>query len=150
MTRTCTPLSLVERIAQIREAQAQQRLAEAMEREKAQRECVEQNSKRLSDTEQALHDLQSQDILDLARLTLYRDMGTSIGFALAGEQDTLLEKCKVRMARSDEQVHETNYRTRVSERLADIVRDAQRDLERRQSEELMEVWMLRGSLRGRS
>ncbi|MGN6313887.1 MAG: hypothetical protein ACTHMO_09035 [Rhodanobacteraceae bacterium] len=136
-------LRLAERVARVREIQAQQALSGAINQESAQRERVEATSARLCDADAALRTLQLQRRLDLARLGLYRDLATSIDETLVHEEDVLLGKCKERSARSSELMRVTHYRKQVSERATKTGQAMRQEAERRASEVRLEAWLLR-------
>jgi len=137
--------ALIERIARVREGQAQQHLAQAIGQERTQRECVENTASQLHDADVALHRLQTRERLDVPRLTLYRELALSIDAALVREQDVLLDRCKARAARMGELARETHYRERVSERALDVTRQVQDAIDHRSADERLDAWLLRNA-----
>lgn len=135
--------ALIERIARVREAQAQQHLAQAIGQEKSQQECVETTACRLRDVDVALHVLQMKERLDISRLALYREVASSIDVALAREQDVLLDRCKARATRSSELAREAHYRERVSERVIKVTQEIQSAIEHQGADERLENWLVR-------
>lgn len=136
-------LKLLERVARVREARAQQALSDAISRERAQRTQVEEASMRLRSTDQALLRLQAHEMLDVPRMVLYRDLATSISVDLTHEQDVLSEKCKARAARSGELTGATRYAERTSEWARGEGRAMRQRMERSESEARLEAWLLR-------
>lgn len=141
----CRTLGLIERIARVREAQARQHLADAIEQEREQRERVEATSDRFRAAEQALAGLRSREALDLPRLGLYQELASSIDAQLVNENNVLYARLKARAVRSGELAHQTHYREHVSERLKDAIHDRGASREARTSDERLEAWVLRGA-----
>lgn len=141
--RATSTFVLIERIARVREAQAQQRLAQAVGQEKSQRECVENTACRLRNADVAVNVLQAGERLDVSRFALYREVASSLDAALTHEQDLLLDRCNARAARSSDLMREAHYRERVSERVVEVTQEVQGAIERQGADERLEYWLVR-------
>lgn len=141
--RATSTFVLIERIARVREAQAQQRLAQAVGQEKSQRECVENTACRLRNADVAVNVLQAGERLDVSRFALYREVASSLDAALTHEQDLLLDRCNARAARSSDLMREAHYRERVSERVVEVTQEVQGAIERQGADERLENWLVR-------
>jgi hypothetical protein len=136
--------ALVERIARVREVQAEQSLSHALARESEQRLLAETSATRLQSTERGLMALVASERLDLPRAVLYQDLASAQQVTLASEQQTLKEREEVRVVHADDLTRKSHYRDRASLRAGEATRAYRLTWERKDAEGLVELWVLRG------
>lgn len=136
--------ALVERIACVREAQAQQQLSGALAREGEQRLLEEASAVRLRNTERGLMTLLASEKLDLMRAGLYQDLASAQQRTLANDRTALTEREEARAECAAELTRKTHYHEGAALRARDAAETHRLTEERKESTELIESWVLRG------
>jgi hypothetical protein len=134
-------LELMARVARVREIQAKQALARAIERKVEQQEHTTQARARVDRSSAALQSVLQRPLIDLARLPLLQELSMHVDATLVGERERLTE-CEQQVV---DQAGVTGKQARHRERLeekAGAVSDADRQAhEARQLQFATDGWL---------
>ena len=140
----CRTTALVERVAGLRKAKAEQSLADALIRENEQQQQVQSSTDRLLATEHALNALSVSRKFDVSRAALYQTLLTAQDVKLKSDEGTLQVRKNARLTRASELARVAHYHDEASRRARDAVHERKALLDKRTAESLIESWVLRG------
>jgi hypothetical protein len=140
----CRTTSLVERVAGLRKAKAEQSLVDALTRENDQQQQVQSSTDRLLATEHALNALTASHRVDVSRAALYQTLLAAQDAKLKSDEGTLQVRKNARLTRASELARVAHYHDEASRRARDAVRERKALLDQRTAESLIESWVLRG------
>ncbi|MEI7037463.1 hypothetical protein [Fulvimonas yonginensis] len=141
-------LALMARVARVREIQAKQALAEAIERKNAQQERTREAHLRADRSDVALQAALEGAVVDLARLPLLQELSAHVQAMLADENAQLTE-CEQRVgSQASVSGKRARLRERLEEKAAIVSDDIRQADEARQLEFATEVWLVRRATEG--
>lgn len=143
-TRTdARTLALMARVARVREIQAKQALAQAIERKGAQQARTHEARMRVERSGTALQGALSGPAIDLVRLPLLQELSMHVQAMLASEYEHLAEGGWQVAEQAGVAGKRARQRERLDEETATTVERLRRAHEARQLESATEAWLVR-------